>query len=77
MPERPKKFDSSGEIKKMIKVLSREGSEGSEEEPMRDWQTLSHVKWDCKYHIIFVTKYKNKKGRAISDPDIFLFQFIM
>ena len=60
MPERPEKFDSSGEIKKMIKDLPRKGSEGSEEEPMRDWETLSQVKWDCKYHIIFVTKYRNK-----------------
>ncbi|GAB6144249.1 hypothetical protein [Desulfocicer niacini] len=48
LPERSEKFDSSGEIKKMIKVLPWEVSEGSEEEPMRDWQTLSHVKWDCK-----------------------------
>ena len=27
---------------------------------MKDWQTLSHVKWDCKYHIVFVTKYRHK-----------------
>jgi putative transposase len=26
---------------------------------MKDWQTLSHVKWDCKYHIVFVTKYRH------------------
>ncbi len=34
LPERPEKFDSSGEIKKMIKVFPREDSEGSEEEIM-------------------------------------------
>ena len=27
---------------------------------MRNYQILSHVKWDCKYHIIFVTKYRHK-----------------
>ncbi len=28
---------------------------------MKDWQKLSHVKWDCKYHIVFVTKYRKRK----------------
>ena len=27
---------------------------------MKDWKTLSHVRWDCKYHIVFVTKYRHK-----------------
>ena len=27
---------------------------------MRDWQSLSHVKWDCKYHVVFVTKYRHQ-----------------
>ena len=31
-----------------------------EEEPMKEWQTLSHVRWECKYHIVFVTKYRHK-----------------
>ncbi len=29
--------------------------------PMQDWQSLSHVRWDCKYHIVFVPKYRKKK----------------
>ena len=24
---------------------------------MRDWQGQSHVKWYCKYHVVFVPKY--------------------
>ncbi|MCK5437695.1 MAG: IS200/IS605 family transposase [Desulfobulbaceae bacterium] len=28
---------------------------------MKDWQKLSHVKWDCKYHIVFVTKYRKRR----------------
>lgn len=31
-----------------------------EEEPMRDWHSLSHVRWDCKYHVVFVPKYRKK-----------------
>ncbi|MCK5836802.1 MAG: IS200/IS605 family transposase [Desulfobacula sp.] len=27
---------------------------------MRDWQTLSHAKWICKYHLLFVTKYRHQ-----------------
>jgi len=27
---------------------------------MRDWQSLSHVKWECKYHIVWVPKYRRK-----------------
>ena len=28
---------------------------------MHDWQSLSHVRWDCKYHIVIVPKYRKKK----------------
>jgi putative transposase len=27
---------------------------------MRDWKSLSHVRWDCKYHIVFVSKYRHE-----------------
>ena len=27
---------------------------------MRDWQRQSHVKWYCKYHIVFVPKYRRR-----------------
>lgn len=27
---------------------------------MRDWQGQSHVKWYCKYHIVFVPKYRRR-----------------
>ena len=27
---------------------------------MRDWQIQSHVKWYCKYHVVFVPKYRRK-----------------
>ena len=27
---------------------------------MREWQSLAHVKWECKYHVIIVPKYRRK-----------------
>jgi len=27
---------------------------------MQDWRSLSHVKWECKYHLVFVPKYRKK-----------------
>jgi len=28
---------------------------------MHEWQSLSHVRWDCKYHIVIIPKYRKKK----------------
>jgi putative transposase len=28
---------------------------------MHYWSSVSYVKWDCKYHIEFVPKYRQKK----------------
>jgi len=28
---------------------------------MHDWQSLSHVRWDCKYHIVIIPKYRKRK----------------
>ena len=27
---------------------------------MHEWQNLSHVRWDCKYHIAIIPKYRRK-----------------
>ena len=27
---------------------------------MHEWQSQSHVKWECKYHIVFIPKYRHK-----------------
>ena len=29
---------------------------------MKDWQSQSHVKWECKYHVVIVPKYREKKN---------------
>ena len=28
---------------------------------MEDYKTLSHSVWDCKYHIVFIPKYRQKR----------------
>ena len=28
---------------------------------MKDWQSLSHVKWECKYHVVIVPKYRKQQ----------------
>jgi putative transposase len=33
---------------------------GQEEKPMHEWQSLSHVRWDCKYHVVIVPKYRKR-----------------
>ena len=27
---------------------------------MHEWQSLSHVRWDCKYHVVILPKYRRK-----------------
>ena len=36
---------------------------------MRDWESLSHVRWDCKYHVVIVPKYRRRAlyGKFRSD----------
>ncbi|TYP88227.1 putative transposase [Nitrosomonas communis] len=29
---------------------------------MRDYQSLPHTTWDCKYHIVFIPKKKEDYG---------------
>jgi len=27
---------------------------------MHEWESLSHVRWDCKYHVVIIPKYRRK-----------------
>jgi len=27
---------------------------------MKDWKSQSHVRWDCKYHVVFISKYRQR-----------------
>ena len=33
---------------------------GLEEKPMHDWESLSHVRWDCKYHVVLAKAGRNR-----------------
>ena len=28
---------------------------------MKDWRSQAHVKWDCKYHVVIVPKYRRRR----------------
>ena len=28
---------------------------------MKDYQSLAHTRWDCKYHIVFIPKWRKQK----------------
>ena len=28
---------------------------------MKEYQSLSHTRWDCKYHIVFIPKRRKKR----------------
>ncbi len=28
---------------------------------MHEWQSLSHVRWDCKYHVVIIPKYRKRR----------------
>ena len=45
---------------------------------MREWQSQSHVRWYCRYHIVFVPKYRKRSifgslkkgiGKICRQPD--------
>ena len=27
---------------------------------MKSWKSQSHVRWDCKYHLVFISKYRQR-----------------
>ena len=27
---------------------------------MHDWQSLSHVRWECKYHVVIIPKFRRR-----------------
>ena len=37
---------------------------------MREWQSQSHVRWYCRYHIIIVPKYRQKAIYGVLRRDI-------
>ena len=29
---------------------------------MSNYKSLQHTKWECKYHVVFIPKYRKKRG---------------
>lgn len=27
---------------------------------MQEWESLGYVKWECKYHVVFIPNYRRK-----------------
>ena len=44
----------------MRRLPFREGPVGRKAQPMHDWQSLAHVRWECKYHVVIIPKYRRK-----------------
>jgi putative transposase len=42
-----------------LEVVSRQSY--NLKETMEDYQRLSHTKWNCKYHVVFIPKYRKKQ----------------
>ena len=64
----------SGEyIKKLLLSIIKKGSQPNLIDKMRiyimDNNSLSHTKWNCKYHIVFAPKYRRQiiYGRIKAD----------
>ena len=31
----------------------------------KDWQSQAHVKWECKYHVVILPKYRKRPANRI------------
>jgi REP element-mobilizing transposase RayT len=41
---------------------------------MDDCESLSHTKWECKYHVVFIPKYRRK---VLYFPNLFHPEFLL
>ena len=59
MPGRQQQFDKSGSPSTKLRIVSRHSTrEGVSS--MNDYRSLSHTKWKCKYHVVFIPKCRRK-----------------
>ncbi len=33
---------------------------------MNEYESLNHTKWECKYHVVFIPKYRRKASARIA-----------
>ena len=58
LPGRQQKFDILRSPSTRLRIVSRQAHEG--ESSMDDYESLSHSKWECKYHVVFIPKCRRK-----------------
>ena len=44
-----------------LSIVSRQANEGKT--AMDKIESLNHTKWDCKYHVVFIAKYRRNTPR--------------
>ena len=59
MPGRQPKFNSSGSRRQQLPSVSRQ-SITKGRSVVSDYKRTNPTEWDCKYHIIFMPKYRKK-----------------
>ena len=52
LPGRQQKFDSYGSPSRKLLIVSRQAHDRRSK--MDEFQSLSHSKWECKYHVVFI-----------------------
>jgi putative transposase len=45
----------------MVAVILRVFAKRRRRSPMKEYQSLSHTRWDCKYHVVFIPKRRKQK----------------
>src|SRR5512142_654577 len=58
MPGRQQEFDRYGSPSRKLQIVSRQAHERRSK--MDEFESLSHSKWECKYHIVFIPKRRRK-----------------
>ncbi len=44
-----------------VAVILRVFAKRRRRSPMKEYQSLSHTRWDCKYHVVFIPKRRKQK----------------
>jgi len=44
-----------------VEVILRVFAKRRRRAPMKEYQSLSHTRWDCKYHVVFIPKRRKKR----------------
>jgi putative transposase len=58
LPGRQQKFDSYGSPSRKLLIVSRQAHDRRSK--MDEFESLSHSKWECKYHVVFIPKRRRK-----------------